>query len=80
VTAATVKRKADPDPVPVFPIKGTDSFALMAIDFYHTLCLRYGAQEQAVEVAKAMAEMREWQARNSMRVRLPDHKHVPVNG
>jgi hypothetical protein len=80
VTVATAKRKADPDPVPVFPIKGTDSLAIMAIDHYRMLCLRYGATEQAAEVVKAMAEIREWQARNSLRVRLPDHKHVPVNG
>src|SRR3954454_2364123 len=69
-----VERATEP---PVFCIRGTDRFAIKAMDDYRRQCLAHGLREQADEVLRAIEEMSEWQYANRARVHLPDHKHVP---
>lgn len=64
--------------VPVFVVKGTDQFALGTIQTYSGICNSYGLYAQAHEVQEALKEMRAWQEAHPDRVKLPDHKHVPV--
>jgi hypothetical protein len=73
-----VETAPDPDPMPVFVIKGKDKLALEAIRAYRRLCEHYGLRTQAREVGKAHREMREWQQRNRAAMQLPDHPHVPA--
>lgn len=66
------------DPMPQFTIKAKDGLALAAIRAYRELCVRVGLTEQAVEVGKALDEMRAWRDRNPFAVKMPDHAHVPA--
>lgn len=66
------------DPMPQFIIKGKDFLAARAVAAYMNLCFDYGQQSQAGQVAKALAEIVEWQERNPEVVQMPDHEHVPV--
>ena len=71
-------RYENDDPMPEFPLKAKDMLAIETITFYRAACLAYGLDEQAAQVELAVAEFREWQARNPDRMKLPDHEHVPV--
>ncbi len=68
----------DDDPMPVFVIKGKDQLAPHAVSAYVELCERAGLPDQAREARYATGEIQNWQFRNRDRVKLPDHKHVPV--
>lgn len=68
----------DPDPMPVFVLKGKDRLALDTIHHYKWLCREAGLLDQADEVEKAVDEMVAWRVRNFDRVQFPDHPHVPV--
>jgi hypothetical protein len=72
--------KPEADPMPVFTIKAKDLLADDTLRAYYDLCAKNGLAEQAAEVLAARAEMREWQVRNVLLLKLPDHKHVPVGG
>jgi len=66
------------DPMPVFTIKAKDKLAVAAIYAYRDLCFKHGLGPQALEVEKAIAEMRDWRRHNRGHVAMPDHQHVPV--
>lgn len=66
------------DPMPVFPIKAQDQFALDTIAYYRHLCQRYGQTRQAEQVDLALAEAEAWRFRNHHLVKMPDHEHVPA--
>lgn len=68
----------DPDPMPVFVLKGKDALAPFLVLTYQRECYRYGLEEQARQVQLAYEEMAAWQRRNPDRVKLPDHPHVPA--
>jgi hypothetical protein len=68
----------DPDPMPVFVIKGKDRLASEAVAAYSKLCLDDGLDEQWAEVEVALAEIIVWQQRHPELVKTPDHKHVPA--
>lgn len=76
--AGALRLGPDPDPMPVFPIKGHDTLAVLAIERYFDLCRQAGLFNQAVQVRAAVNEMEAWQHRNPARVKTPDHKHVPA--
>lgn len=68
----------DPDPMPVFVIKGKDRLAADAVVAYYELCVAHGLSDQAGHVADAAREIRDWQARHPDLVETPDHPHVPA--
>jgi hypothetical protein len=65
--------------MPVFVVKAKDRLALATLIEYHRLCIGHGLIEQACEVSKAMLEIHNWQRLNPQTVKMPDHKHEPVN-
>ncbi len=65
---------------PVFVIRGKDQLAPATIDAYRQFCVDHGLAGQVIEVTRAYVEIRGWQRRHPGRVKLPDHKHVPVGG
>ncbi len=73
-------RLGNPDPMPVFVIKGKDRLAPAAIEAYRTLCEDHGLTHQATQVDVAHDEVAGWQERNPDLVKLPDHDHVPARG
>lgn len=73
-------RSMEPDPMPVFVIKGKDKLAPRAVDAYAQLCDTLGLDEQRREVELAAEEIRGWQQRHRDLVKLPDHPHVPAAG
>lgn len=64
--------------MPVFPIKAKDALAIEAVQAYRELCVKYGLYGQAQQVQLAINEITDWQGANEDRMKLPDHKHVPV--
>ena len=77
-TALYGTQRLDDDPMPVFVLKGKDTFALDVVDAYFTRCLGHGLLAQASEVVDAAAEIRAWQDRHPDLVQLPDHPHEPA--
>lgn len=63
---------------PVFVLKSTDALSLPTIEAYRRECVRRRLDDQARQVTAAFLEMAAWQARNPELIKLPDHKHVPV--
>lgn len=68
------------DPMPVFTLKAKDQFTVPTVEYYNRLCRAHGLYDQVIENDKALAELRAWETRNSDRMKLPDHKHVPTTG
>lgn len=67
-----------PDPMPVFVVKGKDFLAPGTVEAYRDMCVDAGLANQAREVALAHEEIMQWQTRNPHRLRWPAHEHVPV--
>jgi hypothetical protein len=78
VEALTTDSVSDNDPMPVFPLQAEDRLAATAIEAYRVACRDAGLNDQAFEVGAALAEFLRWEARHPERMKLPDHKHVPV--
>lgn len=66
------------DPMPVFVLKAKDKLTSRALVGYIEACDDVGLGEQTRQVLRAADEFTAWQERNPDRVKLPDHKHVPV--
>jgi len=64
--------------MPVFAIKAQDVLAPRVIDMYAALCVSHGLEWQAGQARLAACEVRQWQADNPDRVKIPDHAHVPT--
>ncbi len=71
---------AEPDPMPVFVLKGKDALAADTVDWYMALCQARGLFAQAAQVQLAREEILAWQDRHPGRVKFPDHEHVPAGG
>jgi hypothetical protein len=71
-------RYVDPDPMPVFVIKGKDRLAPEAVAAYGDLCACADLLDQASEVEAALAEINDWQRRHPDMVETPDHQHIPA--
>lgn len=66
--------------MPVFTIKAKDAFAIPMLKKYHEMCRDFGLYDQADEVTDAINEIWKWREENADLVKLPNHKHVPVDG
>ncbi len=64
---------------PNFRIRAQDALSIATLAAYRRLCLDNQLWHNAAEVQKAIDEFVAWQGRNQHRVKLPDHKHVPVD-
>lgn len=80
VPEAGTRVPIEPDPMPVFTILAKDALAVDAVKAYWDLCKARGLDWQAGQVEQALGEIIEWRRRNPQRIKLPDHKHVPVAG
>lgn len=78
--SADDKGAASEDPMPVFVIKAKDDLAYAVVEHYRDTAASLGLDEQAREVDKALQEIVSWRQRNPDQCKMPDHKHVPVNG
>lgn len=65
---------------PIFVLRGQDMFAECGIVGYQTELLSHRVLEQADQVSLALEEMQQWQESNANRLKVPDHRHVPVSG
>ena len=66
-------------PMPVFTIKAQDALAIDAVTAYRDLCTMSKLDGQASEVQLAINEIELWQQDHEDQLRLPDHRHVPVD-
>ncbi|HZN73094.1 MAG TPA: hypothetical protein VFC00_15610 [Micromonosporaceae bacterium] len=69
----------DRDPMPVFTLKAQDVFTPVVVMRYHELCVDAGLYKHGIEVSRAYDEIMAWRERNPDKVKVPYHKHVPVD-